>query len=63
LPLDRKASLSGALESHWNQPVELLPWLMMLVLLVLALENLLANKFYRTEKPAAEPGTLERRPG
>ena len=51
LPLDRKASLARTLESHWNQPIELLPWIMILVLLALAFENLLANKFYRTEKP------------
>ena len=55
LPLDRKASLPRALENHWNQPVELLPWIMILVLLVLALENLLANKFYRKEKAEEEP--------
>jgi hypothetical protein len=47
VPLDRKMSLPQALESHWSQPVELLPWLMILVLLMLAVENLLANKFYR----------------
>ena len=55
LPLDRKANLPRALENHWNQPIELLPWIMMLVLLGLALENLLANKFYRTEKTEEEP--------
>ena len=35
--------------------MELLPWIMILVLLVLALENLLANKFYRKEKAEEEP--------
>jgi hypothetical protein len=49
LPLDQKATLHDALQSHFNQPVELLPWLMILVLLVLVVENLLANKFYRRE--------------
>jgi hypothetical protein len=29
--------------------LELLPWLMVGLLLVLAVENLLANKFYRRE--------------
>jgi hypothetical protein len=53
LPLDSKKNLHEALQSHWNQPVELLPWLMIVVLLILAAENLLANKFYRRE-PAEE---------
>jgi hypothetical protein len=56
LPLDSKRSLHEALQSHWNQPVELLPWLMMLLLLVLAVENLLANKFYRREASPDDPG-------
>jgi hypothetical protein len=47
--VDYKTSLTDALQKHLNQPVELLPWLMILVLLVLALENLLANKFYRRQ--------------
>jgi hypothetical protein len=54
LPLDSKTSMHDALQNHWNQPVELLPWLMILVLLVLAVENLLANKFYRREPPEEE---------
>src|SRR5262249_48969016 len=36
LPLDHKANLHEALQSHWSQPVELLPWLMIAVLVVLA---------------------------
>jgi hypothetical protein len=56
LPLDSRKSLHEALQSHWNQPVELLPWLMMLLLLVLAAENLLANKFYRREASEDDPG-------
>jgi hypothetical protein len=51
LPLDRKTSLHEALQNHWSQPVELLPWLMLFVLLALVVENLLANKFYRQEPP------------
>jgi hypothetical protein len=49
LPLDAKTNLREALQGHWSQPIELLPWLMILILLVLAVENLLANKFYRRE--------------
>jgi hypothetical protein len=37
------------LAGHWNEPLELFPYLMVLLLFVLALENLLANKFYRRE--------------
>jgi hypothetical protein len=54
LPLDHKANLHEALHSHWSQPLELLPWLMILVLLLLAVENLLANKFYRKEPEETE---------
>ena len=49
LPVERSTSLHEALQGHWSQPVELFPTLMILVLLALAIENLLANKFYRQE--------------
>ncbi len=49
LPIDQQANLQDALQGHWSQPMELLPWLMILLLVLLALENLLANKFYRRE--------------
>jgi hypothetical protein len=52
LAVGHTASLRDALQRHWRQPVELLPWLMIALLLVLAFENLLANKFYR--RPAGE---------
>jgi Aerotolerance regulator N-terminal len=45
--------LKDALEGQFRQPVELFPWLMILLLLALAVENLLANKFYK-QNPAAE---------
>jgi hypothetical protein len=48
----RHVELRQALEGHWSEPVEVFPWLMVLLLFVLAVENLLANKFYR--QPAAE---------
>ena len=51
VPQDRKTPLNDALS--WNEPLELFPWLMILLLFLLAFENLLANKFYRQE-PAAE---------
>jgi hypothetical protein len=42
-------------------PVELLPWLMMAVLVVLTVESVLANRFYRRAAPAAatEPAAVE----
>jgi hypothetical protein len=55
LPVDQKTNLREALQGHWSQPVELFPWIMILVLLALAVENLLANKFYRREPGAAQP--------
>jgi hypothetical protein len=47
-------SLQEALSSARQPPLELLPYLMMLLLVVLTLESLLANRFYR-QLPAAEP--------
>lgn len=43
----RHVELRQALSGHWSEPVEVFPWLLVLLLLVLAVENLLANKFYR----------------
>jgi hypothetical protein len=43
--------LKDALEGQFRQPVELFPWLMILLLLALAVENLLANKFYKQPPP------------
>jgi hypothetical protein len=52
----RGVSLREAMQGLKAPPVELLPWLMMTVLLVLTVEGLLANKFYRKEavSPPAE---------
>jgi Aerotolerance regulator N-terminal len=46
-PADKKLTLAGILSGKFTQPIELFPFLMILLLLVLAVENLLANKFYR----------------
>ena len=43
--------LKDALEGQFRQPVELFPWLMILLLFALAVENLLANKFYKQKSP------------
>ena len=44
---DRHTALTDTL--NWNEPMELFPWLMIGLLFLLALENLLANRFYRHE--------------
>jgi hypothetical protein len=51
VPIDRRRSLAETL--NWDEPMELFPWLMLALLFVLALENLLANRFYRPEPLAA----------
>jgi hypothetical protein len=51
VPVGRDRSLHELLQGHWDRPLDLLPWLLIAVLLVLAVENLLANKFYRLETP------------
>jgi hypothetical protein len=66
LPLDRKVPLTDALRDHWKQPVELLPSLMLLLLVTLAVENLLANKFYRrdsNQQPVTSPSPGAAPPG
>jgi hypothetical protein len=60
LPIGHNINFREALQGHWNQPVELLPWLMVLLLLVLAVENLLANKFYRRAKTEGEPADAQK---
>jgi hypothetical protein len=55
LQVGRGASLKEALQRLQPPPVELLPWLMMAVLLALAVEAALANRFYRRSEPAGEP--------
>jgi Aerotolerance regulator N-terminal len=50
--LGQTRKLREAMEGQFKQPVELFPWLMLLLLVALAVENWLANKFYR--KPAGE---------
>jgi hypothetical protein len=56
LEVDDQTDFLEALGSHWKKPLDLLPWLLALLLLVLAVENLLANKFYKRE-PTDAPGT------
>jgi hypothetical protein len=52
-PADKKRDLADILSGRFTQPIELFPFLMILLLLVLAGENLLANKFYRRKRAGA----------
>jgi hypothetical protein len=52
LQVGRTISLKDALLGMRPPPLELLPWLMMAVLIVLTVESLLANRFYRRAAPA-----------
>ncbi len=52
VPVGHREPIREALRGHFTQPLELFPLLMVLLLLALALENLLANKFYRTTEPS-----------
>ena len=57
LPVGHGIKFRDALQGHWSQPVELLPYLMIALLLALALENFLANRFYKRPPPTeAETG-------
>jgi hypothetical protein len=56
LTADRDVSLRETLQKHWSQPLEMFPGLMILALFLLAIENLLSNRFY---KAPAKTGALE----
>jgi len=47
--VEKRANIRSVLRGHFSEPLELFPFLMVLLLVVLALENLLANKFYKKE--------------
>ncbi len=48
---DKERTIEDILGGKFSAPVELFPFLMILLLLFLAFENLLSNKFYRQAKP------------
>lgn len=50
------ASLKDKLDQHFRQPLELFPWLMLLLLILFAVENLFANRFYRRQRATEEAG-------
>ncbi|MBY0513871.1 MAG: BatA and WFA domain-containing protein [Gemmataceae bacterium] len=47
VPVERDLKLRDALDRKVNQPVDLFPWLLILVLLLLVMEGFVANRFYR----------------
>ncbi|MFO0864248.1 MAG: BatA domain-containing protein [Gemmataceae bacterium] len=49
---ERQTDLKRLLEGRWHEPVELFPVFMLAILFLLAIENLLSNKFYRQEATA-----------
>ena len=49
-PASKELKLTDILSGKFTQPIELFPFLMILLLMVLAVENLLANKFYRRRR-------------
>ncbi len=55
LPADRRTSLRELLQGRWSTPVELLPWLMLILLLAMTFEGLLANRFYRRSAAEERP--------
>ncbi len=47
VPLSKDVKLRDILTTKFNQPLDLFPWLLIAVLLLLCLEGLFANRFYR----------------
>ncbi len=52
-------SMKDKLDQRYRQPLELFPWLMLILLMVFAVENYFANRFYRHEQ-ATTPETTGR---
>jgi hypothetical protein len=61
LPVGQSVSLRDAMSTSRPPPVELLPYLMIALLVVLTLESLLANRFYR-RTPQPEQAALPSAP-
>jgi hypothetical protein len=59
LPVDREVNLRETLQKHWSQPLELSPALMILALFLLAIENLLSNRFYAGREALAASAARE----
>lgn len=46
IPADKELAFRDSLQSKFDQPFELFPWLLIAVLILLAVESLVANRFY-----------------
>ncbi len=55
-PLTRQLRVKDLLEARFTAPVELFPYLLLLLLLLFTLEGLLANKFYREPTATGRAG-------
>ena len=53
-------NLHDIMQGQWSEPVEMFPSLMVAILLMLALENLLANRFYKRETLTWTPSLFYR---
>ncbi len=49
--IDRNSTLRDWLNIALGQPIDLFPWLLIAVLMLLVLEGLVANRFYRRVRP------------
>jgi hypothetical protein len=49
---DKKLALEEILSGKFTQPIELFPFLMILLLIILAVENWMGNRFYRKKRTA-----------
>jgi hypothetical protein len=61
VPVGQNKPLKDLISSKFRQPMELLPWLMALLLIGLAVECYLANRFYKKE-PEPDDAVLEVQP-
>lgn len=50
VPLDKNVKLADILKVIVDQPIDLFPWLLIAVLMLLAVESFIANRFYRKPK-------------
>lgn len=55
IPIGQNKPLRELMTTRMKQPIELLPWLMGLIVVGLAVEALLSNRFYKDESPQAPP--------
>jgi hypothetical protein len=53
VPVGKEFKLKESLETRYNREVQLFPWLLIGVLLLIAAEGLVANRFYRFRGPPA----------